>query len=58
MRSRRSFARSPKLTKGAYCRFDPGAAHQLAELLKAVAVSPPVGSPPWLGGRMLVLLGC
>ena len=26
------------VTKGAYCRFDPGAAHQLAELLKAVAV--------------------
>jgi hypothetical protein len=25
-------------TKGAYCRFDPGAARQLAELLKAVAV--------------------
>jgi hypothetical protein len=27
-----------QLTKGAYCRFDPGAARQLAELLKAVAV--------------------
>jgi hypothetical protein len=26
------------VTKGAYCRFDPGAAHQLAELLRAVAV--------------------
>jgi hypothetical protein len=26
-----------RLTKGAYCRFDPGAAHQLAELLRAVA---------------------
>jgi hypothetical protein len=26
------------VTKGAYCRFDPGAARQLAELLKAVAV--------------------
>jgi hypothetical protein len=26
------------LTKGAYCRFDPGAARQLAELLRAVAV--------------------
>jgi hypothetical protein len=25
-------------TKGAYCRFDQGSAHQLAELLKAVAV--------------------
>ena len=27
-----------KLTRGAHCRFDPGAARQLAELLKAVAV--------------------
>jgi len=27
-----------QLTKGAYCRFDPGAARQLAELLRAVAV--------------------
>jgi len=27
-----------RLTHGAYCRFDPGAARQLAELLKAVAV--------------------
>ena len=26
------------LTHGAYCRFDPGAARQLAELLRAVAV--------------------
>jgi hypothetical protein len=26
------------LTRGAYCRFDPGAARQLGELLKAVAV--------------------
>ncbi len=26
-----------RLTKGAYCRFDPGAAQQLAELLRAVA---------------------
>jgi hypothetical protein len=26
-----------RLTKGAYCRFDPGAAHQLGELLRAVA---------------------
>ena len=27
-----------QLTHGAYCRFDPGAARQLAELLRAVAV--------------------
>jgi hypothetical protein len=26
-----------RLSRGAYCRFDPGAAHQLAELLRAVA---------------------
>jgi hypothetical protein len=26
------------LTRGAYCRFDPGAAHELAELLRAAAV--------------------
>jgi hypothetical protein len=32
------FREIARLTKGAYCRFDPGAAHQLAELLKAVAV--------------------
>jgi hypothetical protein len=31
----RTIARS---TRGAYCRFDPGAARQLAELLRAVAV--------------------
>ena len=33
-----SFATSRSLTQGAYCRFDPGAARQLAELLRAVAV--------------------
>ena len=32
------FREIAQLTKGAYCRFDPGAARQLAELLKAVAV--------------------
>jgi hypothetical protein len=26
------------LTRGAYCRFDPGAARQLAEFLRAVAI--------------------
>src|SRR5262249_36635852 len=31
------FRRIAELTKGAYCRFDPGAARQLAELLRAVA---------------------
>jgi hypothetical protein len=32
------FREITSVTKGAYCRFDPGAARQLAELLKAVAV--------------------
>jgi hypothetical protein len=32
------FRRIAQLTHGAYCRFDPGAARQLAELLRAVAV--------------------
>jgi hypothetical protein len=33
-----AFRTIARLTHGAYCRFDPGAARQLAELLKAVAV--------------------
>ena len=32
------FREIARVTRGAYCRFDPGAARQLAELLKAVAV--------------------
>jgi hypothetical protein len=32
-----AFREIAKLTRGAYCRFDPGAAHQLAELLRAAA---------------------
>jgi hypothetical protein len=32
-----AFREMARLTRGAYCRFDPGAAHQLAELLRAVA---------------------
>jgi hypothetical protein len=32
------FREIASVTKGAYCRFDPGAARQLAELLKALAV--------------------
>jgi hypothetical protein len=32
-----AFREIARLTHGAYCRFDPGAAHQLAELLRAVA---------------------
>jgi hypothetical protein len=34
----RTFRNIASLTHGAYCHFDPGAAHQLAELLRAVAV--------------------
>jgi len=33
-----AFREIVRLTGGAYCRFDPGAARQLAELLRAVAV--------------------
>jgi hypothetical protein len=33
----RAFREMARLTRGAYCRFDPGAAHQLGELLRAVA---------------------
>src|SRR5262249_60838775 len=32
------FRQIADVTKGAYCRFDQGSAHQLAELLRAVAV--------------------
>jgi hypothetical protein len=32
-----AFREIARLTKGAYCRFDPGAAHQLGELLRAAA---------------------
>jgi len=32
-----AFREIARLTRGAYCRFDLGAAHQLAELLRAVA---------------------
>jgi hypothetical protein len=32
-----AFREIARLTGGAYCRFDPGAAHQLAELLRAAA---------------------
>jgi hypothetical protein len=32
-----AFREIARLTRGAYCRFAPGAAHELAELLRAVA---------------------
>lgn len=34
----RAFREIARLTRGAYCRFDPGAAHELGELLRAAAV--------------------
>jgi hypothetical protein len=33
----KAFREIARLTRGAYCRFQPGAAHELAELLRAVA---------------------
>jgi hypothetical protein len=41
----RVFREIARLTRGAYCRFDPGAARQLAELLRAVAVYAAGGLP-------------
>jgi hypothetical protein len=32
-----AFREIARLTRGAYCRFDPGAAQQLGELLRAAA---------------------
>jgi hypothetical protein len=37
-KAERAFRTIARLTRGAYCRFDVGSAHQLAELLRAVAV--------------------
>lgn len=34
----KAFREMARLSRGAYCRFDPGAARQLADLLKAVAI--------------------
>src|SRR5262245_13336594 len=39
------FREIARLTHGAYCRFDPGAARQLAELLRAVAAFATGGMP-------------
>jgi hypothetical protein len=33
-----AFREIARLSRGAYCRFDTGAAHELGELLRAVAV--------------------
>jgi hypothetical protein len=46
----RTFEEIARLTGGAYCPFDPGSAHQLGELLRAVA-RVAVGGPKALEGR-------
>jgi hypothetical protein len=46
----RVFREIASVTKGAYCRFDPGAARELGQLLKAVAVFA-VGGVAALSGR-------
>src|SRR5262249_43385690 len=40
-----TFRNIARLTHGAYCHFNPGAAHQLADLLRAVAVFATGGMP-------------
>ena len=42
-----------RLTRGAYCRFDPGVAHELGELLRAAAAFAAGGmrAPADLSGR-------
>ncbi len=47
----RVFRDIARLTSGAYCRFNPGAARQLAELLRAVAVYAAGGLPALAGRR-------
>ena len=41
----RAFRHIARLTKGAYCHFDAGSAHQLRDLLSAVAVYATGGRP-------------
>jgi hypothetical protein len=57
----RTFREVARLTKGAYCRFDANSAHQLRDLLKAVAVYAAGGAPALadlghrLGGEVALL---
>jgi hypothetical protein len=44
-RAGQAFRQIAKLTKGAYCPFDTGSAHQLRDLLSAVAVYAAGGRP-------------
>src|SRR5262249_47552993 len=44
-RVEQAFCEIARLTHGAYCRFDPGAAHELAELLRAAAAYAAGGMP-------------
>ena len=45
IRAERTFRELARLTRGAYCRFDPGSADQLRDLLAAVAVYAAGGRP-------------
>jgi hypothetical protein len=49
-KAEQAFREIARLTHGAHCRFDPGAACQLAELLRAVALFA-VGGAPALAAR-------
>src|SRR5260370_12882936 len=44
-----AFREIARLTRGAYCRFDPGAAHELAALLRAAAAYAAGGMRPLAG---------
>jgi hypothetical protein len=44
-KAEQTFREIARLTNGAYCRFDPGATRQLAELLRAVALFAVGGAP-------------
>jgi hypothetical protein len=47
----KAFREIARLTRGAYCRFDPGAAEQLAELLRAAAAYAAGGIAALLNAR-------
>jgi hypothetical protein len=46
-----AFAEIARLSNGAHCRFSPGSAHELAELLRAVAVYAAAGREPLLANK-------
>ena len=53
-----AFREIARLTRGAYCRFDPGAAQQLAELLRAAAAYAAAACRRLLTARTLVRSSC